>query len=498
MLCLLITAGIPCLPHLPAEPPVIARDDVAVWPQFRGPRGLSCADDTPFPLDFGPEKHLLWKAALPAGHSSPCVHGEQLFVTGYQDGRDVVLALDRASGALVWQRSFRGEPTPAYYHVDAVPALPSPCTDGERLYVYIASYGLVALGLDGQTIWERRFPHPGYGFGVGTSPIVAAGRVILARDGAPEAALFAFDAKDGSDAWQVGRMGFIEGHGTPFVWSHADRTELVLGGTSQVCSFDPASGAPLWNVQGVTLFGCTTPTADADTLYYAGWSTPNSTGRAFWDAALGRSFELSDAEVADPNLIFTRLDRDGDDRVSRDEAPASRAKDAFGFLDRNGNGAWERDEFVNGDPGGKAPGRNVVVAISKGGSGDVTASHVKWTGSRGIPYVASPLLYRGQLWLVKEGGLVSVLAASNGEPAVDRARLPSKSEYYMSPVGAAGYVLIGAAEGELYVVEAGAKEALRVVHSTDLGERLFATPAVLEGKLYVRTERTLWAFGAQP
>ncbi|MFT7680053.1 MAG: outer membrane protein assembly factor BamB, partial [Planctomycetota bacterium] len=55
--------------------PVSAQDDVASWPQFRGPGGLSVAGEGAIPLDFGPKKHVLWKTELPAGHSSPCVHG---------------------------------------------------------------------------------------------------------------------------------------------------------------------------------------------------------------------------------------------------------------------------------------------------------------------------------------------------------------------------------------------------------------------------------------
>ena len=64
----------------------------------------------------------------------------------------------------------------------------------------------------------------------------------------------------------------------------------------------------------------------------------------------------------------------------------------------------------------------------------------------------------------------------------------------MSPVGAAGHVIIGSAEGELYVLNADSDE-LEVVHSANFGTGLFATPAVVEGKIYLRGEKTLWALG---
>lgn len=465
------------------------------WSQFRGTAGLAVADDTPFPVDFGPDNHLLWSAALPPGHSSPCIVGDRIVVTGFEHERNVVVCVDLANGAEIWRRSFVGETHPHYEHVHAVPALPTPCSDGARVIAHLGNYGLVALDLDGDVLWERRLPHPGYGFGVGTSPILAAGRVILMRDGAPEAAVVAFNAQDGSDAWRIDRFGFIEGHGTPFLWRNSAREELVIGGTGRVCSFDPKTGAPLWQVGGVTLFNCTTPTADAETLYFAGWSTPNATGRTFLEEGFGRSLELTDAEVADPCLLFERLDANKDGRVVFDEVPACRAKDAYGFVDADSSGAWERSEFESMGAPSSAPGENVLVAIARGGEGDITETHVRWRWKRGLPYVASPLLYNGRLWLAKSGGVLTCLTAKDGAPVFDRERVGDNSEYYMSPVGAAGHVLVGSADGTLYILDAQA-DGLTVRHEVSFGDELFATPAVIGGRVYVRTKSRLWAFGA--
>ena len=113
--------------------------------------------------------------------------------------------------------------------------------------------------------------------------------------------------------------------------------------------------------------------------------------------------------------------------------------------------------------------------------------------SRGLPYVASPLLYRDRIWLIKAGGIVSCLDAKTGKPIFNRQRLDDRSEYYMSPVGAAGHVIIGSAEGTLYLIDADADE-LKVEHSVQFDEELFATPAVLDGTVYLRSKSTLWAF----
>src|SRR5262249_45269800 len=156
---------------------------------------------------------------------------------------------------------------------------------------YFGNYGLVALDRDGKTLWEKRLKHPGFVFGVGTSPLLYDGMLVLSRDGAPEASLLVFDATDGSELWRIGRPGFGESHGTPFLWHNADREELVVSGNGQLCSYDPGNGEKLWKVEGLTSFPCTTPTADRDTLYYAAWSTPNAKGRSFWEAAFDRSLD---------------------------------------------------------------------------------------------------------------------------------------------------------------------------------------------------------------
>ena len=464
------------------------------WPQFRGPGGLAVASDTPIATDFGPDAKVLWKTKLPAGHSSPCIVGGKIFVTGFEDGSDVVLAVDRNDGKVLWTAKFEGPPYPQYVHVDAIPALTTAVSDGERVIASFGNYGLVALDMDGKKVWEKRLPHPGYVFGVGSSPLLYDGLVVLSRDGAPEAGLLVFDAADGSELWRIDRFGFGESHGTPFLWRNADRDELVLVGNGKLCSYDPGTGEPLWSVGGLTNFPCTTPTADKDTLYFAAWSTPNATGRSFWDAAFARSLELSDAEIADPSLLFKRLDKDANGHIVPDEVPECRAKDAFGFLDADRSGTWELPEMLAANATAKSPGENVMVAVARGGKDDASKDHVRWKWDRGLPYVSSPLLYHGRIWLFQAGGLVTALDAQSGKPILDRERLPDRAEYYLSPVGAAGHVIAGSAEGSLYVLAADAKE-LKIEHSVAFDEELFATPAVLDGVVYVRTKTTLWAFG---
>ena len=468
--------------------------DDASWPQFRGPGGLSISSANELP-ELGPEGDLLWEVSVPAGHSSPCIHGSRLFVTGYEgETTAVVLAIDRHTGETLWTRRFEGEPRPGYAHVDALPSVSTPCTDGNLLYAYLDGYGVVALDLEGELEWEKRMPHPGYSFGVGPSPLIAGDVLVVPRDGAPEAAILGLDLADGSERWKINRFGSFEAHASPFLWRNADREELVVAGTCKLTSYSPETGEYLWSYQGTTVFPCTTPTAASDTLYFAAWSTGNSSGRGFWDAGLGRSLELSDEEIADPAVLFERLDVNGDGSIEKDELPESRIKDAWVFVDRDQDGRWSKEEFTTPPP--PVPGKNLMIAVARGGTGDISESHVRWTWTRGLPYVASPLVHDGRVWLAKAGGIVTCLDAGTGEAVFRSSRLPDRSEYYMSPVAIGDQVLLGSAEGSLYVLD-GTADELTVLHSAEFGEPLFATPAVLEDATYLRTSGTLWCFGTQ-
>src|SRR5688572_10006848 len=173
------------------------------WPQFRGPGGLAVASDAPIPTTFGPDDHVLWKTKIPAGASSPCIVGERIYVTGFDEPANVVLAIDRRNGEVIWTTKLEGPPYPQYVHPHAGPALATTACDGERVIACFGNYGLVALDLDGKVLWEKRMPHPQFVFGVGTSPLLYEGLVVLSRDGAPEAGILVFDAADGSELWRI-------------------------------------------------------------------------------------------------------------------------------------------------------------------------------------------------------------------------------------------------------------------------------------------------------
>ncbi|MBI3694137.1 MAG: PQQ-like beta-propeller repeat protein [Acidobacteria bacterium] len=133
-----------------------------------------------------------------------------------------------------------------------------------------------------------------------------------------------------------------------------------------------------------------------------------------------------------------------------------------------------------------------LLAIRLGGENDVTQANVAWSEQRAVPEVPVPLVYGERVYAVTNGGIVSVLDQASGK-LIYRGRLGAGGLYYSSPIAAAGNVYFASSEGVVTVVRAGGK--LDVVARNDLGEPIFATPAVVQGRLYVRTTGHLYAFG---
>jgi hypothetical protein len=113
----------------------LAAQGAPSWPRFRGPNGQDVAEQDRPPTEFGPNTNLLWKAEVPDGVSSPCVWGDQIFLTAFSTGKLETLPLDRRDGRVRWRQS---APVEKIYCTtgQGSPAAPSPATDGKRVYVY--------------------------------------------------------------------------------------------------------------------------------------------------------------------------------------------------------------------------------------------------------------------------------------------------------------------------------------------------------------------------
>lgn len=152
----------------------------AQWPQFRGEMGSAVGTGKP-PVAFGASSNRLWQVDAPAGNSSPIIWGDHLFITGLEGSSLSTLAYDRQTGRLRWRHSVTAAKLEATHRL-ANPATPSAVTDGQRVFAYFGSYGVVAYDFDGHEVWHRELPTPVVEFGTSASPIIVGDLLILARD----------------------------------------------------------------------------------------------------------------------------------------------------------------------------------------------------------------------------------------------------------------------------------------------------------------------------
>ncbi len=465
------------------------------WPQFRGPGGNSIAGSRSIPLAFGRDKNLRWKKELPVGHSSPCIWGDRMFLTGHVGTTLKMICLRRSDGTILWERERTFPKLSAYEHVAGDPANSTPATDGQRVVFQFDDFGVVVLNVAGELIWEKQMPSSGNTYSYGASPVLDDGQVYLNRDGGVNSSLVCLDAVTGKERWAAPRPNKIVSFCTPYVWSHGGTKQILAGGTGQLQAYDARTGDSLWQVTGLPIFVCPSPVAADGMVVFGGWTTAHVAGRTRIESIFDEDSGVSPAAMKDPAAFLAQFDTNKDGKLSADEFPKSRARDAFNFIDKNRDGFIDMAEWAaTYTEQGIAPGRNVMLGIAPGGGkGDLTRTQVKWETTRGLPYVASPLAYRGRVYLVKSGGFLSCLDVRTGKAHYESERLGVAGEYYATPVAVGEHIVICAQRGTAFVIRAG--DTLEILSRNEVGEALSATPAVVDNTLYLRGEKHLWAFG---
>ena len=452
---------------------------LADWPQFRGPSGAGVADGGQPPVEFGPDKNLIWRIAVPGAPSSPCIAGDHIYLTAFADGKLETLCVRRKDGKILWRQSAPHQQLEAFHPSEGSPASATPATDGKRVVVYFASYGLVGYDAEGRELWKLPMPIPSQAgdFGSGCSPILVEGLVLLNRDQLQGSELLAVDAAQGTIVWRAPRPECSSSFGTPVFWSNEGVGEVVLPGQNRMKAYDLKTGKERWTLRGLPTAVCTTPVVGDGLLIFAGWSPGKS-----------------DSPMPPFANIAETQDKDKDGIIAYEEAEAQ-WQSFFSSYDINRDRKLtqqEWDMFLEI----LARGENVALAVRPGGQGDITESHVAWKYNRGLPYVASPLAYRDRLYFVKDGGLLTCLQAASGQVVFAQERLGAPGNYYASPVAADGKIYCTALNGTIVVVRAG--DTLEVLARNNLSERTAATPAIVDDRLYVRTDQHLYAFGNRP
>ena len=458
------------------------------WTQFRGPNGTGVSNSTGLPTEFGPGKNVIWQTPLPPGHSSPVLTRNRVFLTAHTDEKEkhrlFVICLDRQTGKPLWQREVPRSRAGRLQNVNG-PASPSPVTDGENVYVFFQEFGMISYDGNGKERWKLPLGPFNMFYGFGASPILVDNRVILPVDqDNPNSFLIAVDKNNGRMLWKVDRPEVISGYSTPIVYQPArGAKQIIIPESFQLSAYSVENGLRVWWVRGLACEMKSIASHDAEYLYVNGWGFPqNQPGQQVKTVTFAEG--------------LAKYDANHDGHISKSEVTGKEQ------MDRMLNGAFEafdtdRDDKLNEKDWGifraMLASENGLLAIKLGGQGDQTATAIRWRYTKPVPQVPSTLLYKGVLYMVNDGGVLISFDPATGN-VIKQGRLQGAiDKYFSSPVAADDKVFLIGEGGAVSVLKAaGEWEILKV---NQLDDECFATPAIADGRIYIRTRSALYCFG---
>ncbi len=475
------------LPHLPAMrlhaflcllPFVVHAED---WAQFRGSNGCAVSSSKRVPVVFSESSGVSWRAKIGDGVGAPIVMKGRVFATAMTgDAKCGVFCFDAVSGKPMWKSEFETGKlpriTPPNSHASSTPA-----ADVERVYVYFSTVGLIAFdAASGAETWRYAMPRPNYlmDWGAAGSPIVHDGMVIFCQDDDLTPYVVAVDAKTGKERWKTARKEMLAGYSLPVLCEAGGRTDLVIAGSGKLKGYDPATGVERWTCNTILRTIMTSPVVHEGVIYIAVQS-------------------YGDATRTLKHALLEWLDTNQDGSLAREEMPKE-FLERFDLSDKNKDKSIGADEIDTAfqDPTNMVGGGNTIQAVRGGGTGDVTKTHVIWNIDPKSPSnLSSPLYYNGRVYVVKAGGLASCYSAADGKTLWERSRIGNFGDYFASPVAADGKVFFAGKNGFIVVLEDGPE--LKVLGKNDIGEEIIATPAIADGRIFIRTRESLVCVGGE-
>ncbi len=446
----------------------------AAWDRFRGPNGAGVAETGPLPADFGPGKNNSWKVALPPGHSSPIVVDGRVLLTAFEGDQLLTIALDQRTGQTLWRQP---APRPRQEPLDKrnSPASPSPVSDGQRVYVFFPDYGLLAYSLSGQLQWSVPLGPFDNSYGMGASPILAGDKVVLVCDQNRNSFAIAFDRATGKQRWRTARPEALSGHSTPVLYQPAQGpAQIVAPGSFRMDAYSEEDGRVVWSTGGLASEMKSVPVLAADgTIFINGYNIP--------DNDPGKQIQLPTYSEA-----VSKYDSNKNGKLDFAELTDEKARKYFDYLDFDKDKALDADEWKSFALTLSA--ENGLLAVEAG------TGRVKWKYHRGIPQLPSTLLYQDVLYMITDSGILTTLRPSTGEVLKQGRIRGSADNYYAAPVASDGKVFFASKSGVVTVLKAGGEqEALAQI---ELDDEIYSTPAIADGRIYIRTRSALYAFGS--
>ncbi len=263
------------------------------WPMWRGATGDGIARDAKPPTTWSDQQNIKWKAKIPGyGFSTPIVWKDRIYLLsaietteelpgaatpapeappsgadqktkkrgGFGSGPKptkfhefIVVAVNRSTGAILWQKTARREVPHEGKHATNSFASCSPVTDGERLYASFGSRGLYCYDLDGKILWEKDLGDMTTrgGFGEGSSPALAGENLIVPWDHEAGSFIVALDRKTGAERWRKSRDE-RSSWSTPLVVEVGGKLQAIVAATTRTRSYDPVTGDIVWEAGGLT------------------------------------------------------------------------------------------------------------------------------------------------------------------------------------------------------------------------------------------------------
>jgi len=339
------------------------------WPMWRGPTGDGVAPAAQPPLTWSDTQNIKWKAKVPGyGFSTPIVWQDRIFLLtaiettedtapaapapaaaptpapeperkgppgdgkgkgggrgrgGFGGGNKptkvhefAVVALDRATGAVRWQKTARREVPHENKHQTNSFASGSPVTDGRHLWASFGSRGLYCYTLDGTLVWETDLGDMTTrgSFGEGASPALAGDMLIVPWDHEAGSFIVGLDKATGAEKWRQARNE-RSSWGTPLVVSVGGKLQAIVAATNRTRSYDVATGAIVWEAGGLTPNVIPTPVIGHGHVYVMSGFQGNAAQAIKLDAkgdvtdtpAIVWSLRKSTPYVPSPVLSGTRL-----------------------------------------------------------------------------------------------------------------------------------------------------------------------------------------------
>ena len=439
------------------------------WTRFRGPNGSGVSTDTGFPTEFNKEKNLVWRTPVRPGKSSPVLTRRHIFLTAHDTGKLYTQCIDRENGKLLWERSVdraRVEPSHTLNH----PAAITPVTDGETVYAFFPEYGLIAYDAAGKERWKTPLGPFSNENGHSSSPIIAGQYIILVLDQMLGSAIAAFDRRNGELRWKTPREE-MDGYATPLLYQPNGSAEAVITASrGQLGAHRVDDGKRLWSFKRLSPSEVASPILINDTLFTFGYGNDSSTPFS---------------------VPLKKYDKNGDAKLTPDEYGEDAYLKGVALFVGNTDGIVTREEFDFRQ--NLSGGSSSLLAIRLGTDAAVAPREVWRYEKSFVAVVPSPLYYDGVLYVLKNGGLLTSFDAKTGTVGKAGRVAGALGGYSSSPVAADGKIFIASEEGKITVLKAGLEWT--ALQTNDLEEGCYATPALANGSVYVRTDDALYRFG---